>query len=200
MRLFVLILATLFLGACASQAPGPNPVVTDWQQHQSALQTLESWQLEGKLGYRDSRDGGSAWLNWQQTSNSFKLQLNGPFGAGATQILGDDQHAELHRSGKETIYSPSPAALTEQLFGWPWPVDELHYWIRGIPAPHTAQDVSSHNIDGTLATLSQANWQLQFSGYQQVGRWILPGRIRGHSGEYSFTLVIKQWYPNMENH
>lgn len=200
MRLLALIFATLLLGACASQAPRPEPVISDWQQHQSALQNFNSWQLEGKLGYRDSRDGGSAWLNWQQSSDAFKLLLSGPFGTGATQILGNSHHAELQRSGKETLYSPSPAALTEQLFGWQWPVDELHFWIRGIPAPNTTQDVSSHNLDGTLSTLTQANWQLQFSGYQQVGPWILPGRIRGNSGEYSFTLIIKQWHLDMENH
>lgn len=193
MRLPALLLMTLLLGACASHSPQPAPVVDDWQQHQAALQTLQTWQLEGKLGYRDSHDGGSAWVNWRQAEAAFKLQLNGPFGSGATHILGNDQHAEMQRSGKDTIYAPSPAALTEQLFGWQWPVEQLQYWIRGIPDPNTALDISSHNIDGTLATLSQANWQLQFSRYQQVGPWILPGRIRGSSGEYSFTLVIKHW-------
>lgn len=196
MRLAALLLTLLALGGCALHSPQPAPAVTDWNQHQRQLEQLLSWQLEGKLGYRDSRDGGSAWVNWQQSDRSFKLQLNGPFGAGATHILGDDHAAELQRGGKETLYATSPAALTEQLFGWQWPVDQLQYWIRGIPAPNAPLDASGHNTDGTLATLNQAQWQLEFSRYQQVDRWILPGRIRGNSGEYSFTLVIKNWRPN----
>jgi len=194
-RLFTLTMLTLMLCACAGHAPRPAPVVTDWERHRATLETLQSWQLEGKLGYRDSRDGGSAWLNWRQSERAFKLQLSGPFGTGATHILGDDHHAELQRGDEETLYAPSPAALTEQLFGWQWPVDELQYWIRGIPAPNTALDVSSYNANGTLATLTQSNWQLEFSSYRQVGDWILPGRIRGNSGEYRFTLVIKEWQP-----
>ncbi|WP_461516794.1 lipoprotein insertase outer membrane protein LolB [Porticoccus sp.] len=196
MRLASLLLTMLTLGACALHSPQPAPTVTDWDQHQQQLQQLQSWRLEGKLGYRDSRDGGSAWVNWQQSAEHFKLQLNGPFGAGATHILGDNNYAELQRSGKETIYAPSPTALTEQLFGWQWPVDQLQFWVRGIPAPNTPLAESHHNPDGTLASLDQAQWQLEFSGYQQVEHWILPSRIRGNNGEYSFTLVIKNWRPN----
>lgn len=196
MRLLSLILTLLLLGGCAMQSTQPTTIITDWDQHQQQLEQLQTWRLEGKLGYHDSRDGGSAWVNWQQSAENFKLQLNGPFGAGATHIIGDDHSAELQRSGKETIYAPSPAALTEQLFGWQWPVDQLQFWIRGIPAPNTPLVGSHHNPDGTLADLDQAHWQLEFSRYQQVDRWILPSRIRGNSGEYSFTLVIKSWQPS----
>lgn len=196
MRLPALMLAVFLLEACSVQTPQPGPTIADWEQHHQQLAQLSIWSMEGKLGYRDSRDGGSAWVNWQQSGVAFELQLHGPFGAGATQISGDADFAALQRGDRETIYAPSPAALTEQLFGWQWPVDQLQYWVKGIPAPNAPLDASSHNSDGTLATLDQANWQLTFSQYQQVGAWVLPGRIRGNSGEYSFTLVIKNWQPD----
>ena len=185
----------LFLGACAWQNPQPPVSIANWQKHTEHLQQLDLWLLEGKLGYRDSRDGGSAWVNWRQSGTAFDVQLHGPFGSGATRILGDDNHAELQQSGEDTLTAESPAALTEQLFGWQWPVDQLQFWVRGIPSPHEPTVLRTHNAEGTLAALQQSNWQLEFTGYEQVGQWVLPSRIKGNSGEFSFTLIVKRWHP-----
>lgn len=184
----------IFVGGCAGQSPQLPATIANWQKHTQHLQELDLWLLEGKLGYRDSRDGGSAWVNWQQSGTTFNVQLHGPFGTGATRILGDNNHAELQQSGRDTRMATSPAALTEQLFGWQWPVDQLQFWVRGIPSPHEPTTLRAHNAEGTLATLQQSNWQLEFTGYEQVDQWILPTRINGSSGEFSFTLVIKRWH------
>lgn len=184
----------MFLGACAWQSPQPPASIANWQKHTEHLQQLDSWLLEGKLGYRDKRDGGSAWINWQQSDTAFDVQLHGPFGSGATRILGDNSYAELQQSGEDTLTASSPASLTELLFGWQWPVDQLQFWVRGIPSPHTPITLRTHNTEGTLASLQQSSWQLDFAGYEQVDQWILPTRIKGSSGEVSFTLVIKRWH------
>lgn len=190
-----LLLLIMLLGGCAGQTPQPPATVANWQEHTQHLQQLDHWLLEGKLGYRDSRDGGSAWVNWQQSGTTFDVQLHGPFGSGATRILGDDNHAELQQSGEDTLTAASPAALTVQLFGWQWPVDQLQFWVRGIPSPHEPTALRTHNAEGTLAALQQSGWQLAFTGYEQVDQWVLPTRIKGNSGEFNFTLVIKRWYP-----
>lgn len=184
----------MFLGACAWQSPQPPASIANWQKHTEHLQQLDSWLLEGKLGYRDNRDGGSAWINWQQSDTTFDVQLHGPFGSGATRILGDNNYAELQQSGEDTLTASSPASLTELLFGWQWPVDQLQFWVRGIPSPHTPITLRTHNTEGTLASLQQSSWQLDFAGYEQVDQWVLPTRIKGSSGKISFTLVIKRWH------
>lgn len=197
-RILVIVVGA-YLSACSFTTQKPNTGIPNWQQHVANLSELEQWQLEGKLGYRDSNGGGSAWLNWRQNQHDFNVTLNGPFGAGTTRITGTQQHAQLQRAGHDPITASSPAALTEQLFGWQWPVEQLQFWARGIPAPNIAQQTSSHNLDGTLAALEQSNWTLQFSNYQKITSgpedrdWILPGKIKGQKGEYRFTLIIKNW-------
>lgn len=197
----LIILVGTYLSACSFTSQKPNTGITNWQQHVANLDELDQWQLEGKLGYKDSKDGGSAWLSWHQNHHYFNVTLNGPFGTGTTLITGTPQSAQLQRAGHPPISAPSPAALTEQLFGWQWPVEQLQFWAKGIPAQNTPQQAVNHNLDGTLAILEQSNWTLQFSNYQKIanghpkGGWILPGKIKGQKGDYYFTLIIKNWQP-----
>lgn len=198
MRLFFLLMAVL-VTACSTQTHTPVAPEINWEQHVRQLQQLDHWLLDGKLGYRDSNDGGSAWLSWQQQQQDFAVKLNGPFGAGATYISGNNQHAELKRAGHETIKAPSPAALTEQLFGWQWPVEQLQFWIKGIPSPGETPENQYHSPDGTLTHLTQSDWQLQFFNYSQINGWLLPGKIKGQRGDYNFTLIIKNWQPGEQH-
>lgn len=196
-----------FLSSCSFTTQKPDIGISNWEQHVTNLKQLNQWQLEGKLGYRDSKDGGSAWVSWHQNQYDFNVTLNGPFGAGTTRITGTQQSAELQRAGHDPITAPSPTALTERLFGWQWPVEQLQFWAKGIPAPNIPQKTSSHNLDGTLSVLKQSDWTLQFSNYQNIVNdqkttndlknrgWILPGKIKGQKGEYHFTLIIKNWQP-----
>ena len=197
--LVLLLLITALLGACSFTNQQRNTGVANWDQHINSLEQLDQWQIEGKLGYRDSSDGGSAWLNWHQKQESFNVTLNGPFGTGTTKIIGADNYAQLQRAGHEHITATSPSALTELLFGWQWPVEQLQFWVKGIPAPYAPKQSFSHNTDGTLALLKQSNWTLKFSNYEKTGNWVLPGKIKGQNGDYHFTLVVKNWQPVTSN-
>lgn len=197
MRLTILLLLAAIISGCTSTPQEPPPEISSWSQYVSQQEQLNQWQLEGKLGYRDSKDGGSAWLNWTQHQQSFEVSLSGPFGTGATQITGSHKYARLQRSGNEDITANSPTELTEVLFGWQWPVEQLQYWVRGIPFPLAPETARDHYPDGSLKMLEQSNWVLQFSNYQQTGPWILPGKIKGQNGDYRFTLVIKSWNPGL---
>jgi outer membrane lipoprotein LolB len=184
------------VSACTTTTQLSQPTVNNWQQHTKQLEQLDQWLLEGKLGYRDSKNGGSAWVSWSQQRDRFEMKLNGPFGAGATRIIGSNHFAELQRAGHEDMTAESSTALTELIFGWQWPVEQLQFWIKGIPAPTPLEIHLNHNPDGTLALLKQSSWTLTFSNYKKIGGWILPGKIKGQRGEYYFTLVIKNWLPS----
>tara|TARA_R110001592_G_scaffold320639_1_gene598665 strand:- start:16788 stop:17387 length:600 start_codon:yes stop_codon:yes gene_type:complete len=192
MQLIIPLLLIIMISACTTTQTAP-PTINNWEQHVRQLEQLDQWLLEGKLGYRDSKNGGSAWVNWNQQQDNFDVKLNGPFGAGATRIVGSNRFAELQRAGHEDITAKSSAALTELLFGWQWPVEQLQFWVRGIPAPGPLAIHVNHNHDGTLALLEQSSWTLTFSNYQKTGDWVLPGKIKGQRGDYHFTLVIKNW-------
>lgn len=184
----------LTLSGCLSTPSKPVSIV-DWQQFLMRQTSLTEWRMTAKLGYQSPQDSGSAWLEWQQQQRYFDIHLSGPFGAGATRIKGEPEYVVMSQPGKEQEFAASSDDLTQQLLGLPLPVNALTYWLRGIPDPNSESSERSMNADGTMASLAQDNWTLQFSRYNQQGRWLLPSRISGQSGALSFKLIIKEWAP-----
>lgn len=212
LRLPLLACIALLLSACASQMPDqssqlpPIPaapsIQSQWQEYQQLLGSLEFWNLEGKLGIRTPNDSGSAHLNWKQRPEQFAIHLSGPLGQGSIWIRGDDTQVSLERSGEETLYATTPEQLMYNAMGWWLPVSDLHFWVKGIPAPDTPIEEQQRNDDGTLMSLTQNQWQLSYSRYQQSKGWYLPTKViarhfpAGQQDAIKLTLIIKDWQLN----
>lgn len=188
-RCSVLLLATaLLLAGCATR-PSLPPITGEQQ-----LKALTTWRVEGKLGFRSPEKNGSAWIDWSQQDRAYELHLNGPFGAAATRIEGNDYYAILSQAGQQDTHAGSGEELTEWLFGWTFPVIQMSSWIKGLPAKKPKPGNITTTTGGLLESMEQKGWQLTYSDYHQEGDWVLPGRIKGSQGNYAFTLVIKKWH------
>ncbi len=187
--------ALLLLAGCTTQPL--HPVADNWQAHTQQLEKLDAWRLNGKMGYRQSGDGGSAWIEWQQLPEQFEVRLSGPFGAGTAYLRSKPGLTELTQAGEEPIRAASAKELTRHLFGWQWPVEDLQFWVRGLPSPHGMTQTLTLNEQHLLSSLEQSGWRLKFSRYSVQDQWLLPGKIHGQrladDGATSFTLVIKAW-------
>ncbi|WOX04894.1 lipoprotein insertase outer membrane protein LolB [Microbulbifer pacificus] len=190
-------LLLLTVAACSSQKPQPQQSPAQTAQAQSAA-ALQRWEVTGKLGVRSPKENGSANLIWQQASGNYRIHLSGPLGAGATMISGSPTGVSLQRGNDPAVFASNPAQLTEEIMGWPLPVSEMFYWVRGLVAPGAVSG-EQRNTQGQLQRLQQAGWQLEFSGYQAVGPYQLPTRIKAathqEAGPVSVTMVIKEWEP-----
>ncbi|MEW5248133.1 lipoprotein insertase outer membrane protein LolB [Microbulbifer discodermiae] len=196
---------TLVLTACAGNQPQqPQPQPEQQPRETPGTETpsvaqLHQWTIIGKLGVRSPRDNGSANLTWkQQSAPNYHIHLSGPLGAGATVISGSPAGVSLQRGNEPAMHARDPAQLTLQTLGWPLPVGEMFYWVRGLAAPGSKAD-EQRNSQGQLLSLHQAGWRLIFSGYQAIGAYSLPTRIKAETnqaaGPVSVTLVIKEWLP-----
>ncbi|TLM79585.1 lipoprotein insertase outer membrane protein LolB [Microbulbifer harenosus] len=190
-------LLLLLLAACSAQKPQPQQPPAQTAQAQSAA-ALQRWEAKGKLGVRSPKENGSANLTWQQASGNYRIHLSGPLGAGATMISGSPTGVSLQRGNDPAVFASNPAQLTEEIMGWPLPVSEMFYWVRGLVAPGAVSG-EQRNAQGQLLRLQQAGWQLDFGGYQSVGPYQLPTRIKAATnqaaGPVSVTVVIKEWEP-----
>jgi outer membrane lipoprotein LolB len=196
MQRIIFLLFTILVSSCAINKNYSPLNTIGWEQHLNKITQLDHWILQGKIGYRDSKEGGAAWISWDQRGDAFDVKLNGPLGIGTTRITGNQYHAQLQRGARQPDTASSAEDLTELLFGWQWPVKQLRFWIRGIAAPSSSKMMSIYNSDGTLSSLKQSGWALQFSDYQNIKGWRLPGNIQGKKGTYQFNLKIKTWLPN----
>lgn len=193
-HLFSLALLAALLSACAGQQPQP-PTAAD-----SPAAQLQHWVIQGKLGVRSPGDNGSANLQWwQRSAQNYRIHLSGPLGAGATVINGTPAGVSLQRGSEPPIQARNPAQLTMQILGWPLPVAEMYYWVRGMAAPGIPVESQQQDNRGQLQNLQQAGWNLNFSNYLNAGPYVLPTRIVAETqqaaGPVKVTLVIKEWLP-----
>lgn len=157
------------------------------------MHAINSWQLKGKLAYRNDSDSGSAWFDWSQHGDKFTIYLSGPFGVGTVKISGNAQAITLSQPGETDISSHSSSALTQRLFGWQLPVEQMRSWVRGIPASSSSDVIKTFSEEGLLDSLQEDDWQLTISRYQGGPRGQLPGKIKGRSNKLAFTLLLKEW-------
>lgn len=168
------------------------PQKVDWVEHVRKLTLLKDWQLQGKIGIKQQDDGGSAYINWTQSEDSFHITLSGPLGQGTTIISGNDSGAKLESAGDGTFIAESPEELLYQHTGWHIPLHNLLYWIKGLPEPRIPSR-AIHDENGYISTLYQGPWRLNFYRYQTALNVTLPHKIKIYHQDLKVTLVIKHW-------
>ena len=185
-----LLLITM-LAACSTQ-PMATEKIANWDSYQQLLSQATHWRFSAKIGVRSPKKSGSAYLQWQQVDDNYQIHLAGPLGQGSTWIRREHQNIRLERAGETTLRANSADELLRQAVGWSAPLEQLKYWVRGLPAPDSPATIH-HNALGTIATLEQSGWHLQYSRYSEYDRYQLPGKIIAQHQDLRLTLIIKHW-------
>jgi len=161
-----------------------------WAEQQEINSSLASWQIRGKIGVRSQQKSGSANLFWQQQQEGFDIRLAGPLGRGAARLVGTAKKASLEAA--DNIAQGNAQKLLNERLGWELPLDELTWWLRGLPAPGKTA-VLSLNTENRLWQLSQQGWQIDFQRYRSEQGYWLPERLKISGHNLLVTLVIKDW-------
>lgn len=204
---YIGVFSVFFLTACAPHKITPeHPPTGETQQLNESEQVapsttnsaktsatkVTSWKISGAMAARNKRKGWSASLNWlQQGINQYQIRLFGPLGGG-TVIIAKQGGTVTYTDGPKKITSRNADELLMQQTGIQLPVNNLYYWVRGLPAPGTVQ--SSHtDKNGNLESLSQAGYSIHYSNYTVVNNVSLPGKMQLQGRGAVIKLVIKRW-------
>lgn len=168
------------------------PEKVDWVAHVRALTLLTDWKIAGKIGVKQQDEGGSAYIDWTQSQDSFHIRLSGPLGQGTTILSGNESGAKLESASDGTFIAESPEELLYQHTGWHIPLHYLLYWVKGLPEPRVPA-AASYDQKGYIESLTQGPWKLQFYKYRQALGVTLPHKIKIQTDDLKVTLVIKHW-------
>lgn len=192
----LLLVCVLTLTACHSlsrqeQVAGTGSKAV-WQHHQQQTKKLDAWQIDGKLAVRSEAQSGSGVLFWLQRQDYFDIRVSGPLGQGSTRLTGHTGKIQLTTPQLQRTAESAEQLMDEQL-GWSLPVENLYWWVRGLPNPNRPYQLRI-NAQSTAEHLIQDDWQLEFISYLTTTDGIpLPERIKLQGPELQLTLVIKQW-------
>ncbi len=195
---FVLLgLICLLLGACSSNPtstiqPPASHAYAPYEYKLAELEKLVQWDVEGKLAVYTDEKNNSGLLTWRQRSGYFDLLINGPLGSGQLHIEGTPGLA-IATSNKGRVKAESIELLFAQEFGWQFPMQELRYWVRGIPHPQSAAKVT-YTAEGEAATIEQAGWQVKYNSYAKVTGLPMPAKMQIIGPDIRLVLVLKSWF------
>ncbi len=187
--LTVLILTSLVL-ACATKPDSPQ---LNWEQQHKQITHLTRWSAQGSVSIKQKMHTTITRFKWQQEHEHYQLKISDPLGIAYVLITGQPGIAKLWQSQNEAIVTDSPEALLARQTHWHLPISQLHYWIRGLPAPGSFKTLQ-RNKRKQLIRLQQQGWKIHYRNYQRVGRLQLPKQIDFQYGELRVRLVISKWW------
>lgn len=168
----------------------------DWAKRTATLTRFDDWQLSGKLAVKQPSDSGTAIINrWQQQGERYDLALSSSFlGMGSTQLKGVPGFIELTMADGETYQSSDPETLVAAATGWQLPIDNLAWWIRGLPAPDGDFRLL-FDEQNRLAILKQNGWEIRYDRWQAFVENVpeLPARVTALKDDKRVRVVISRW-------
>jgi len=177
----------LLAGGCATLPPASDEA--SWPQRQAELRALQTWDLTGRVAVATAAEGFSGGLVWRQDGAQAEIDLRGPMGAAALSIRLDGANVTVTDADGTAVTGEAAREYIASQIGAPLPVEELRFWLLGVPAPGSPYQ-ETFGTDGRLAGLDQSGWQLRYARYEAVGRFALPARIEIKSATTRLRLVI----------
>ena len=166
----------LALAGCVGRAPQSG------DSGAASLQTAQLWSLDGKLGIKSAGQNGNLSVRWEQDHDAYNIGLFGPLGVTVGRISGDGQSATLALPDQPARRADSAEALVQAALGYPLPVAPMQYWVRGMPAPDLAIEITSTGF-------RQLGWDIIIRQQGPAG----PVKIQLQRPEVRLLMVIKEW-------
>lgn len=151
-----------------------------------------SFGLSGSIAAKSHQKGWTAMIDWQQSApHAYHITLIGPMGSQAVRI--EEQHGVVtYQEGAKKLTSSKGDDLLAKQTGIHLPVNNLYYWVRGLPAPGAVTS-AVRDTNGQLRILKQSGYTIEYNEYIRVQEHILPKKIRLDGKDVVVKLVVKQW-------
>ncbi|MFD1384171.1 lipoprotein insertase outer membrane protein LolB [Rhodanobacter aciditrophus] len=185
-----LIISALTVSALAGCSMTPT---TPKAPTPETVDAIQSWQTEGRVGIRTENDAISGNFYWDYGPDQYELNIYGPFGQGATRLQGTpNKVAQLTYDDKTVVGKNAEDLLFDEL-GWQFPVNQVRYWIRGLPSPKSYANIQ-YDIDGKTPTqITQDNWTVTYREFTEIDNLKLPQRMQVTRLPYRVNLIITRW-------
>lgn len=197
----ILALATLvafaFLAGCKTAPPASTTILgpgadAPWAAQREALQKVDRYSLAGKAAVAANGQGFSASLRYDQQPKRADLALDGPLGIGGLRILLAGERMEITNSKGEALDGDAARAELERKLGFELPLNELRWWLLGLPAPgDSALDLDP--VTGEIHGFTQRGWKVVINTRAPALGFSLPQRLTAERDGARLKLFAERW-------
>ncbi len=195
-KLLLLVALLCSLSACAVREQRPEGA---WLSDREALfNNHPVWSVSGRLSLSDGERGGQLAFDWQADGDRHDVRLRTVMGGSQWRLRFEPGFAHLVGSDVGELVGNHPDDLTSQAIGWPVPVADLAWWIRGLVPPEADFASLRFADDGTLAEAANPPWRLAFQRFAMEADALMPSRLQADSTPYRVRIALRNW--QLESH
>ncbi len=134
------------------------------------------------------QQGWQASLDWRQSGRSSDVHLAGPLGVGATEVKVTPAGLSLNGAAP----SDAVVAQLQDRLGFDLPLDNLRFWLLGIPDPSAPFELT-RNAQDRAQRLSQAGWTIDYDEYMPANGDLLPKRLVLTRADARVRIAVDRW-------
>lgn len=195
-KIILAFIATSFLFSGCTTVPQPKRTPEQisklYQQRETAVAKIVNWKIDARAGFTTANDSGSVSMIWDQKDKAYHITLIAPLGQGRLDLYGEGPDVVLNTSEGKTLYGESAQNLIYRATGFIVPIESMERWIKGLPGIHPKIKID-YNNDGTIATMQQEDWNIEYLAYQTHNSALMPRKLRATNGDLKIKIVIKEW-------
>lgn len=208
LRFGSLLLLLLLVEGCSLTQPNtelltteqltPGPVLSSeqahhhWQKQTEQLATLTHWQIMGKIGLINDDEAIALNLFWQQQGDDYQITMSNLFGTPVIEMKKQGSTLWLRLEQEQEYWGSDPQALIQNLTGWQLPIDQMAYWLKGLPGD-ADYHLSNQGVIKTATLNTKPKWQLNYKQYQYWKTLLLPKKWVLTSEQNKVKLAISEW-------
>jgi len=181
-------LLLLLLSACVAKQPKPTLDPTKGLP----LSKLEHWQLTARIAIKTADDNLTASLNWQKNHKLFDFLVSGAFGVTYAHLIQEEDQATLEIPDTDLLTHSNAEFLLHQTLGWDFPLNELSYWVKGLPSGNSEEQIH-YDEQGKIKQIHMGLWKIDFSKHKHYQGYLLPKMIKVEHPDMSMKVVAKKW-------
>lgn len=164
-------------------------------ERQSQLLEINDWLATGRIALVSGDQVLNVAMRWQQISSDYAVTLTGPLGVRLLQGQQIASQAELQVRGRKRVSGSSLEVLVQRSLNAPVPMEQLGFWLRGLPGDATNPVWDEF---GRLASMEYLDaqgtkWEATISKYTHVGGIELPALIDVLGGRNQIKVSVKEW-------
>jgi outer membrane lipoprotein LolB len=152
---------------------------------------VTAFELEGRIHLRLPNDAFPGRVRWQHRTQEDELWFYSPLGSAVARLRQDDSGALLVTSEGREYRAADLRQLAFDVLGWDLPLQQLPFWVRGLPGPGEAErDVDNQ---GRPALIRQNGWQVAYLAWTPAGVTGLPSKLDLKGARLRMRLAVENW-------
>lgn len=173
--------AMMALQGCSTMMGAPDFVPAD-------PEGMSEWQVEGSVKVDGKNGKQKAFIAYRQINGEYELQVRQDKPVGEPQAVVKGKEGEGAAAEVVTAKNPEAERLAKSLQAT-LPLNNMAYWLRGLPATENAQ-VEKEKDEQAASAIQDDGWKISYDDFMQVNRYLLPEEIEMKKGDTEVEIEL----------